>query len=460
MIYRRVPRRSKIRQVKARHDTQQRKTALRGHFVLARILSTALLVASPFAFAAERHTATVKRLPQPTGQYAVGRITYHWIDHSRTEQFSKLPGASRELMVYIWYPADSRGHSKRSRYLPGVDAFAGAKNGKQMRDFWGDSWPLARSHRVVSETLDAPPVAPGNKRFPLLTFSPGLGIPVIAYTALIQEVVSHGYVVASIEPTYEAPVVVFPDGRMIPASPEATGRHLPTPAGETREQFIKRMHSFDEPHINRWAADITFSIDQMRLLNSGNPSVAPFAGRLDLRNVAAWGHSFGGRAAARACQLDQRIKACMNADGLGPDGPIFVFQGEPLPSQPFMWMEVHHEPPTDAQLAPYGMTRKEWERDHEVQLATDEKQLHACAGGSVHVLVNTSGISHLSFTDEPFVGATTELRTNQASLAIRTIGVYTVGFFDRELEHRRGTVLDEQNAQSSAVSIQVVPPPR
>jgi hypothetical protein len=335
--------------------------------------------------------------------------------------------------------------------LPGADSIANSKDGKEMLDFWGDSWALLRLDKVATDTVDKPSMTLGNERFPLITFSPGLGVPVTAYTALIQELVSHGYVVAAVEPTYEAPAVVFPDGRVVPTLPEATGRHLPEPPGETREQFIKRMHIFDEPHINRWAADIRFSIDQITLLNLGK--TAPFAGRLDLHNIAAWGHSFGGRAAPRACQLDKRIKACLNADGLGPDGPIFVFEGEGLPPQPFMWMEVHHEPPTDAQLATYGSTRKEWDKNHQVQLSTDEKQLRACPGGSFHVLINTNGISHSSFTDQPFVAATTEQQSTQASVALALIGTYTVAFFDRELKHRSDTVFDDKNASSGGVTV-------
>jgi len=455
----------KIRQMKAFYNGLEAKPPKsREGLVLTRLLFTPLVVAALFAAkpmsAAQQDIASVKQLPHPTGKYAIGRIAYHWVDHSRIEQFSKVPGASRELMVYVWYPADPRGNLKRSRYLPGVDVIAEGKDGEDMRDFWGDSWSLLRSDKIVSQTLDAPPVASGSEQFPLLTFSPGLGTPVAAYTTLIQEVVSHGYVVVSIEPTYEAPVVVFPDGRTVAALPEATGRHLPAPPGETRDQFTKRMHTFDEPHINRWAADIRFSVDQITLLNSGKTSAAPFAGRLNLQDIAAWGHSFGGRAAARACQLDRRIKACLNADGLGPDGPIFVFEGGSLPSQPFMWMEVYHEPPTEAQLAPYGMTRKEWDKNHQVQLATDDQQLRTCPGGSFHVLVNTSGIGHSSFTDEPFVAATTEPQRKQASVALETIGVYTVAFFDRELKHRGDTVLDRKTPDNAGETVQVSPPSR
>ena len=455
----------KIRRVKSFRPRREVKLPKsREGLVLTRLLLTSVIATALFASkpttVAQQVAATVKHLPGPSGKYAIGRIAYHWVDHSRIEQFSKVPGAKRELMVYVWYPADQSRDSKRSRYLPGIDVIADGENGEDMRDFWGDSWALLRADKVENQTLDAPPVASGSEPFPLLTFSPGLGIPVTAYTTLIQEVVSHGYVVVAIEPTYEAPVVIFPDGREVPALPEATGRHLPAPPGETRDQFIKRMHTFDEPHINRWAADVRFSIDQITLLNGGKTSTAPFAGRLDLQDIAAWGHSFGGRGAARACQLDQRIKACLNADGLGPDGPIFVFEGESLPSQPFMWMEVHHEPPTNAQLAPYGITRKEWDKNHQLQVATDEQQLRACPGGSFHVLLNSGGISHASFTDEPFIAATTEPPSKQASVALGLIGGYTVAFFDRELKHRTGTVLDNKTPDKAGVTVQVAPPSR
>ena len=335
------------------------------------LFMSSLVVTKPAAVPQERASAA-NRLLQPTGRYAIGRIEYHWTDNSRPDQFSNLPGAHRELVVYVWYPTDRRETAvKHSQYLPGAKVIADSKDGKEMRDFWGDTWPLVSSDNIVSTTLDKPPIASGSERFPVITFSPGLGIPTVAYTTLIQEIVSHGYVIAAIEPTYEAPVVIFPDGRLIASLPQADGRHLPSPPDESRDQFIKRMHIFDEPHINRWADDIRFAVDQIALLNKGKTTEAPFAGRLDLQNIAAWGHSFGGRAAPRACQIDGRIKACLNADGLGPDGPIFVFEGEALPAQPFLWMEVHHEPPTDAQLAPYGTTRNEWDKNHQVQLATN-----------------------------------------------------------------------------------------
>jgi hypothetical protein len=420
--------------------------------VRLRFLSVCLALAcGPRAFSQEV-AAPATRLPPASGKYGIGRTTYHWVDASRPEQFSKTPGAHRELIVYVWYPASKQSSStRRAPYLPDSDVIGQSKDAEEMRDFWGNSWPSVLAGKVMNEVLDTPRIAPGKERFPLITFSPGLGVPVTAYSTLIQDLVSHGYVVASIEPTYEATAVVFPDGRVVTALPEATGRHLPGPDNESREQFIRRMHKFDEPHLDRWAADMRFTIDQLTAMNAGT-STAPFAQRLDLQNIAAWGHSFGGRAAPHACQRDARIKACLNADGLGPDGPIFVYEGTALPAQPFMWMEVHHEAPTEAQLAPYGITRREWEKNHQVQIATNEQQLRACPGGSFHVTISTPGIDHMSFTDLPFISAKTKQQTDEASLALLTLSQYTTAFFDKELKHKKGTLLNKNSPQLAGVS--------
>jgi predicted dienelactone hydrolase len=176
----------------------------------------------------------------------------------------------------------------------------------------------------VTETSEHGLIASGTEKFPLLVFAPGLGLSSTTYTSTIQELVSHGYVIASVEPTYEVAAVVFPDGRVITEHPEATGRGL-SPPNESREQFLKRLHSFDARNFDKWADDMCFVIGQITRVNGETGATrAPIAGRIDLSNIGAWGHSFGGRA-ARLCQIDEHVKACLDADGLGPDGPIGPF---------------------------------------------------------------------------------------------------------------------------------------
>ena len=67
---------------------------------------------------AESNRATP--LPEPTGPYAVGRVSYHWTDRSREETFTEKKGDERELMVFVWYPAQKPAPgTKNAPYLPG-----------------------------------------------------------------------------------------------------------------------------------------------------------------------------------------------------------------------------------------------------------------------------------------------------------------------------------------------------
>ena len=65
-------------------------------------------------------------------------------------------------------------------------------------------------------------------------------------------------------------------------------------------------------------------MDELTRANlAGSPGL-PFAGHLDLSRVGAFGHSFGGMAAAHACELDRRFEACLNEDGLVTKRPFYL----------------------------------------------------------------------------------------------------------------------------------------
>src|SRR5271154_4510724 len=57
-------------------------------------------------------------LPTPTGSYAVGRVTYHWVDPSRIDSLAPVTGQKRELMVWIWYPATPKTTTPPAEYQP------------------------------------------------------------------------------------------------------------------------------------------------------------------------------------------------------------------------------------------------------------------------------------------------------------------------------------------------------
>jgi hypothetical protein len=400
------------------------------------------------------------QLPHPSGKYGIARVAYDWVDGARHESTEKYPDARRELMVYLWYPIEREAEQTAGAadYLPRAGLLQKNLSRGELEEGWGDSWQRVFSGSVVTDTRKQSPIAIGEEGFPLVVFSPAFGVSSTSYTAQIQEVVSHGYVVASIEP--EESAVAFPDGRVVHPAKDAALSPIPAAAGSSRDgestawaDHRDLMHTAGMPYIESRAADIRFVITQLSALETGSAETFPFAGRINFHDIAVWGHSIGGRAAARACQLDGRIKACLNADGVGPDGPVFPYQSAGLPRQPFMWMDTSQLPPEiNSILTSYKVVRKDKsiEKGRLLQLAAQEQELEGCPSGSYHLMINDAGTGHDSFTDWRLLEADRQEDFDKASLALEPIEAYTVAFFDKYLKHQETALLDEPLNTASA----------
>ena len=284
-------------------------------------------------------------LPRPTGPFAVGRIGFDWTDRSRREVLSKDPDAKRELMIYVWYPTEKGGKTgKPAPYLPGAAAI-NMLSDRALSGADGKLWPAILSGELASNAVEGATPAKNPARFPVLIFSHGLGSPVFHYTAFIEELVSHGYVVASIQHTYEVNVVAFPDGRPVALSQLSWSIYGPQPPEISEEEASKKAITWEKERDSVWAADISFALDQLTMLDRNRGSV--FFGKLDLAHVGAVGHSIGGRAVGRACQLDRRIRACVNEDGAPDEGAVLNYPGAGPLNQPFLLEEVFVAPPTE-----------------------------------------------------------------------------------------------------------------
>jgi hypothetical protein len=147
-------------------------------------------------------------LPAPTGRYPVATTSWRVADRSRPETFAGA-GEFRQVEVVAWYPAASRGGTVAPYLREGlseVRAFA---------KLFGSESAFDGLERVRTHAgLDGPPAtAPG--KFPVLLFSHGYtGIP-SAYTALLEDLASHGYAVLSIVHPYEATGATLADGRVV-----------------------------------------------------------------------------------------------------------------------------------------------------------------------------------------------------------------------------------------------------
>jgi len=166
------------------------------------VLALALAIALPIIL-------PVFHFPQPSGPYAIGTLTYHWIDTSRHEIFSTDPHARRELMVQIWYPAQANASAPRAPYMQDARALSPALARLA-------HWPgfvFEYLQYVTTHAAASVPVAPDQPNYPLLIFLEGLSGFRQMNTFQVEALVSHGYIVAAIDQPYAAASVVFPDGR-------------------------------------------------------------------------------------------------------------------------------------------------------------------------------------------------------------------------------------------------------
>lgn len=222
-------------------------------------------------------------LPAVTGEAAVGRTEIALNDIGRSDPFAS-DGRTRELAVWIWYPAVNGSVGAAAPYLPLAWAPLVNNLGPLSQDL-----TAVRTNSVAGAALEGRP--------PVVVLMPGLGQPVASYTALAEDLASHGYAVVGINPT-ESADVVFPDGHVVPA----------TALGGVAEMTIDDWYVSAERVTNVWAADAEFVV---RTLAASPPDM----GALDFTHVAYVGHSLGGAASLEACSQDPQCAAAVNLDG-------------------------------------------------------------------------------------------------------------------------------------------------
>ena len=135
------------------------------------------------------------------------------------------------------------------------------------------------------------PILHGEKKFPVLLLEPGFGMLPFFYTTLIEDLVSHGYIVAGTIPTYYTHYNVFSNGRVV-------------------DTFIS---THTNAHLPDWTGDMIFTLNQLEKLNTDTES--QFHERLDFMRVGAFGHSFGGAASVQVAKDDPRVRAALDFDG-------------------------------------------------------------------------------------------------------------------------------------------------
>ena len=273
---------------------------------------------------------TAITLPAPTGPFAVGRAMYAWADDATPDTLAPVSGAKRELVVWIWYPAEpGQPAATMDDYLPApwraaFERDRGALNNKFLtRDL----------SKVHGHSIRNAEVSPRQRSYPVAIMRGGASADVVNYSTLAEDLASHGYVVVGFDAPYRTSVVVFPDGRVMDRTPENNPELCFGLEEAEQARCVGKL-------LSAWSADIGFVLDRLERLNDSDAS-GKFTGRLDMTRVGVFGHSFGGATAAQFCHDDSRCKAGIDLDG-APFGSV-IREGL---DQPFMFVlsdQIHSD---------------------------------------------------------------------------------------------------------------------
>ncbi len=245
-------------------------------------------------------------LPEPTGPYSVATHSSTWTDSSRDETFT-ADEDYRRLVVQTWFPIAKQDDLSALPYIDDPDLRLPAL-AKQLRlplsliGHFGD----VRTHSTA-----APDDFDWHQDFPIILFSHGLSGMRFQNTALIEELVSHGYVVFAADHSYGANITIFDDGE--------TAQYR---AGKRRALNADFLNTIDLTQIDILVGDLSYIIDVIVA-----DSTDSFLNELpiDRKKIGVMGHSLGGAVAITTMAVDSRVSAAMILDGWYapvPDGVI------------------------------------------------------------------------------------------------------------------------------------------
>jgi hypothetical protein len=256
---------------------------------------------------------TASYLPPVRGLYGIGVKEYHIIDKSREEVLTENPDDIRELMIKIWYPTDFDIDGESYNYMTEVMF----------------SWLMGRAPIPLPGVSDTAymdvmphgkinvPITNDKDNFPLVLFAHGLDGTLEIYTSFIEELVTRGYIVISMNHPYIAGVVEFPDGRTI----------------YYQNFYNQNDTDYANKALRTIIEDAKFTLDFAEILNKTDDI---FKDRIDIQNVGMYGHSFGGASTSVCCVEDDRIDCGLTLDGVSyeeliPDGvtkPFFMMTAD------------------------------------------------------------------------------------------------------------------------------------
>lgn len=216
---------------------------------------------------------------KPTGKYQVESKTFTYIDTERLETYTKT-GENRKLNVQLWYPKKAE------------------------------------------------------EKYPLVVFSHGsFGIK-MSNESLYNELASHGYVVCSIDHTYQCFYTKDENGKTILMDKSYMQEIMRQDAHSNKQQ----SYEYFKKWMNIRTGDINFALDY--IINEAKNKDADGVYKLvDTSKIGVMGHSLGGSAALGIGRMREDVNAVIalespfmcDIDGVKDDQFVFIEKAYPVP---------------------------------------------------------------------------------------------------------------------------------
>ena len=363
----------------------------------------------------------VFKLPKPTGKHLVGSQYIHFKTNQDEIITSKI-GDKRELMIKVWYP--SKTSNNRENYLnEGDKAGFALKYGLPLSTF---------NYLKYVETNTYKNAEIVNKKIPVLIFSHGYYSKANGYYALLEEIVSHGYIVLAINHTYESTGSLFPnnnikfynneynsvlnDEKMASMAWTIDQTYRNTKDWDKRHKAIENgLKNYSAAIINdRWSDDIISVINKLEEWNE----TTFLKDNLDMQKIGVFGHSQGGTAAGESIIKDTRVKAAISLDGVQWGKMIDTI----LPK-------------------PFAVVSSDWPNSH------PDLNQHAFHNGSVTDFYNAKILNsgHSNFMDIPLMinlKLVNEAGSIPPKKATQITADFVLNFFDKYLKNQPNDILN------------------
>lgn len=351
--------------------------------------------------------------PDPSGPYPVGKSAYHWVDQSRSE-IATGNATDRELMVYLWYPAEV---TENMTEAPVMDI----KTASAVRA--GDAFSISFLKDLSDHTYTAAPLSTNLSQYPVLIMSHGDSSSPLLMAATATDLASHGYIVAGISHTYNSRGTVFPDWRVIARDFNySLIQNDPYDLNLSYYENAKNWARHNADVELREAADVSFVLDQLEQLNQSDTR---FMGKIDMSRVGTFGHSLGGAVAVTSAELDDRIKAAADLDGAvyhntRIEKPTISFFRGSLLNYNRSYDALNQKLLTPEQFAEM---KNIWD-GYEIQVYTSPPTAY---------YVGIKGTEHANFKDFGTLGIPIDIGPIDGKYATRIIDAYLLAFFDKHL---------------------------